>query len=618
MPTKAHPPKSSSKTPDIYARRIISTNSQHVEVLACPGSGKTTTLIWRAQGLLDRGEPARQITILSFGNAAVREIRHRMDGASTSRDARSSGRKLGKSTVATAHAFALSMFKRRPSVMSEPQQLQLVAQAVRRIRKLANQHKLLPNADDAKLSRRRACLAELSAKTHRDRLLQLFDFVRARQIGVREALTLPMFASLPRNAVVIKAVIEQYDGLKRERRLIDFADMLEQATTRVLAGRVKLKVKHLLIDEFQDCSAAQSKFFAAIATHCRASIMAFGDPRQSIYGFAGAAYQSLGAVLPDVKSLSLPRSWRLTHETAALASALDQGREHPPILGTRSGTRPVLCLSTSETQQARHVVADIQRLLRDGVAIDDIVVLARNRATLRTVEAALLAAGIDSSNVGTKRSDRHVLNVLRLVWWASRARRAGGRPMTAEMLRLLDIGGLAIGKAKAVEQARLMTRGPWGAKLEGRFAICAKAYLRLLGGIRQDSELAATINRWLPMTRSCTGPKQLRDMILAHRSTSALQTSTIHSAKGREWRHVLLVGATEGVLPDYRSLGELELDQERNVLFVGITRAMKSLRMYHAPTVNPRSRRRHHLPSNPLTNASKLEVYDVLARMHEN
>lgn len=618
MPRKAHPPERSIKTPDLHASQIIATTHQHVEVLACPGSGKTTTLIRRTQRLLNRGETPRQVAIVSFGNAAVRELRQRMDTAGTSDHAQRSDLKLAQVPACTAHALALSLFKKKPSVMSESQQLQLVRQAVRRARKLAQQHELWPEVDGEKLSRRRACLSELKDKKHRRILLQLCDYVRARQTSVREAMELPMFTSLPRHAVVIKAVLAQYEQVKRKKRCIDFADMLEQATKLVVTGRVKVRIKHLLIDEFQDCSAAQSKFFAAIATHCGASIMAFGDPRQSIYGFAGAAYQSLAAFLPDVRSLPLPTSWRLTRETAALACALDESQQHPPILTMRSGSRPVLRLSTTESQQVRRVAADVQRLVRAGVEVKDIAVLARNRATLRTVEAALLAAGIDSTCAGVDRGDRHVLNVLRLVWWTNRARKSGAEPLTAELLQSLDVGDDEINEARAAKQAHLLSRGPWGSELEGQFKVCANAYLRLLGGVRENSKLAASINRWEPMTRSFTGPRELRDVIRAHRQTARLQTSTVHSAKGKEWRHVLLVGATEGVLPDFRASGNREAEQERNLLFVAATRAIESLRMYHAPTVNPRSRRRHHRPSKPLLDIARLGVFDVDASANDH
>lgn len=611
MPQKTQPPEPSGRSPDIHARRIIATTHQHAEVLACPGSGKTTTLIWRVQHLLDCGEPARQVAIVSFGNAAVRELRQRMDTASTSDHAQPSCLKLKQVTAQTAHALALSLFKRQPSVMSERQQLQHIARAVSRARKLALRGKLWPDADDEKLAQRRSCLSELEVKVHRRLLLQLSDYLRARRISVREALALPMFTSLPRNAVAISAVLAQYGRIKREHRLIDFADMLEQATKLVVTGRVKVRIKHLLIDEFQDCSAAQSKFFAAIATHCGASIMAFGDPRQSIYGFAGAAYQSLDAFLPHVRRLPLPTSWRLTHETAALASALDGSQQHPPMLTKRSGPRPVLRFSTTESQQARRVAADIQRLFRAGVDVKDIAILARNRATLKIVEAALLAAGIDSTRASTERGDRDVLNVLRLVWWTNRARKSDGKPLTAELLQSLDVGDDEIDESRAAKQAHLLSRGPWGSELEGQFKICAKAYLRLLGGVRENSKLAASINRWEPMTRSFTGPRELRDVIRAHRQTARLQTSTVHSAKGKEWRHVLLVGATDGVLPDFRASGTREAEQEQNLLFVAATRAIESLRMYHAPTVNPRSRRQHHRPSKPLLNIARLRVFDV-------
>ena len=73
--------------------------------------------------------------------------------------------------------------------------------------------------------------------------------------------------------------------------------------------------------------------------------------------------------------------------------------------------------------------------------------------------------------------------------------------------------------------------------LDGRYKLCAEAYLRLLGGVRRDAELRADVNRWQPYCRSYGSAKEVRDAIVAQNS-AAVVTSTIHAAKGGQWDHV--------------------------------------------------------------------------------
>ena len=88
-------------------------------------------------------------------------------------------------------------------------------------------------------------------------------------------------------------------------------------------------------------------------------------------------------------------------------------------------------------------------------------------------------------------------------------------------------------------------------------------------------------------------------------------TGTIHAAKGLEWEHVFIVGATDGYLPLYHARDKAQLGEERNLLYVAVTRAREAVRLYHAPCKHAKSRQRFESPSTFLTKAAVRETLQV-------
>lgn len=212
------------------------------------------------------------------------------------------------------------------------------------------------------------------------------------------------------------------------------------------------------------------------------------------------------------------------------------------------------------------------------------MVLARVKSSLAPVESALLANSIGTQRKGLK-SERdivHPLRVLRLVRLVERSVTSGRSIDSATVrLALSNLTGVTEdGWKKAVASLRRAARV---FSLEGRYKLCSAAYLRLLGGVRRDAELRADVNRWIAYCRSYRSAKDVRRAIKAM-ETDAVVTSTIHAAKGGEWNHVFIVGATDGILPIHFVRNPRMLSEERNLMYVAITRARESVRLYHAPT----------------------------------
>jgi DNA helicase-2/ATP-dependent DNA helicase PcrA len=413
--------------------------------------------------------------------------------------------------------------------------------------------------------------------------------VRASRQKIYEAAENGQFSELEQYTKILIAVRSKFAVLKEKRGVIDFGDMLHQAIKAIDEG-ASVPYTHILVDEYQDCSAAQTHVLASLAKLKGRSIMVFGDPNQAIYGFGGARYTPLSEVLKkNVQQLTLPLSFRLTAQTAALASAVVQHEKEKAIQTKREGDLPVLVQDESLAGQTESIVQHIRRLIDGGTPPAQIVVLARTKALLAPIEQLLLAHNVQTSRIGTKRHHKHVLRVLKLVRIVERCE-SEERKCKPKMLRKA-LPSLKLNDSLWQKGARELIKGARIRSLEGRYGLCAKAYLQLMGGVRKDPELRADVNRWEPWSRGHDDARAMRDAILAM-DTQAVVTGTIHSAKGGEWDHVLVVGVTDGLLPQYLSLDEHSLVEERNLLYVAITRARDTVRLYHAPTNHARSRQR--------------------------
>ena len=136
-----------------------------------------------------------------------------------------------------------------------------------------------------------------------------------------------------------------------------------------------------------------------------------------------------------------------------------------------------------------------------------------------------------------------------------------------------------------------------------------------MGGVRADEDRRHDVNRWEPLCRDYDNAREMWEAIRAL-DTQAVVTATIHAAKGGEWDHVLIVGATEGLLPLYLSCDAQSLDEERRLLYVAITRARHRVRLYHAPTNHARSRQRFDQPSSFLVEPRMRGVLRVVNAQH--
>ncbi|PIG00375.1 UvrD-helicase domain-containing protein [Comamonas sp. 26] len=583
--------------PTTHQRQIVHTTLPCVEVRASPGSGKTTTLIQRVKHLMRNGTPASQILVLSFAKNSVDEFRNRLQRSLKQKG--NSGKKslpqkksaVGNElpTTQTTHAFALSLVTRAGGcgggVPTSTESLVLLKEALRRCRKDASDRKLWVKLNKSERRERLRLVRELLKDSRRlKQLLKALSFAQASKQKLSDVMTSRKFsAGLATYAPIALAVQKRFARAKKAAGKLDFGDMLEKAVD-VLDGGAEIPYTHVLVDEFQDGSAAQNLLLASLVKRgCQ--LMAFGDPEQAIYGFSGSSYTPLDQVVDDVVVMPLPESHRLHRQTAELAMAV-AGKSTQKIVTMRDGVKPALVTSGGPIERAHVVVRDIQQLLEQGVDASSIAVLARTNSTLKTVEQSLLALDINSARKGIARDLQHVQRVLRLVSLVDRHERiqaAIDPDAVAHAFRKVKLTAKQDWKSRA----RSLQKAASSSSLEGRYKECRDIYLKVLGGVRSNKDVRDGLNFWGAKCRDYSnGLEMLR---ATKQEKPVVQTMTIHKAKGGEWDHVFVVGVADGELPIFHAKSETALAEERRLLYVAVTRARNAVRLYYAPMPHAQS-----------------------------
>lgn len=367
---------------------------------------------------------------------------------------------------------------------------------------------------------------------------------------------------------------------------------------------------HILVDEYQDCSPEQAQLIALLARSIP-NLMVVGDERQGIYGFGGAKYTPMSELLTGVRSMRLNLSYRLTRQNADLAQSLFKKSSGGEILTGRHGPRPVLVIDSQFRHQLTRVVADVQELIGKGVDPTEIAILSPTKAQLRPVEAALLAQGIPTDRIGRNVSLRHVLKVAYLAHAAMLREKTPIR--FAAVSHHLD--HLAPAKEALRRVQDRLAKVQLGA-FEGVYRQCVNIYLQLITNKDEKKMVKHELARWSPLSRQFRTAVQFSAFVRQVAKQPHVQTSTIHKAKGREWKHVLIVAVIDGLIPVYKTFGKgqkarSDRKEQRRLLYVAVTRARETLRLYQCSLRHATARRKFSKPCRFLARPLELGLLDV-------
>lgn len=581
-------------------KRIAQTRRNHVEVIAGPGCGKTTVIAERCKYLMSKGQDASRILILSFSNESTKNLRQRLARVAGGADVE----------VKTCHAFSSHLvrnnlkaagLKTMPALYSDSERLAALGKARNETRKALERQRRLTAFDERQdLSNAITWLNDLP-KQRVEATADLFEYARASRKSLLTLVRQAEHKWVRPHLEALEVWRAQYRALKRRTNRIDYGDLIRLAT-KVLKSEHKIRgvdYAHLLVDEYQDTSPAQAMLFCGLAIRIP-SLMVVGDPRQTIFGFGGAAYTPFSELVSDVTVMPLSVSHRLTQATADLANAVhssgagDRKSQSPAIVGRLGGQRPLLLRTASEQNQAQIVVGHIIKLLASGVPPKEIAVLSRHKASLKPVERELAYLNLKSQRSGQVTDLVHVARVLKL---ASIIQEYKDIDAVTKAMEAMEN---EVTSQNVTAIRRELTNARKSSSLEGRYRGCSKAYMVALGGVRHNPGVRAWLDLWTPLCRRHSSAAQMRKAIKGFGVEGAIEMSTIHGAKGREWQYVFVIGVADKVLPDYRSTSAKKLSEERNLLFVAITRASERITLSYAPQTITGSERQKSVDAQKL------------------
>ncbi len=541
-------------------------------ILAGPGAGKTRVLTTRIAHRMLTGTDPSQILAVTFTNLAARQLQERI--------AAMVGPRARFLTVNTFHGFCADLVRKMPGRFGVDGQLHLVG----RNEQDAMLAFLAPKLSSRK--RKQVLALQSATKTGRDRKSAVSD---------------------DEDVVLAAGALQEY---MEAQGLWDLDDLMARPVAameqdRELALSVQGLFSHLFVDEYQDVSPIQERLLALLVPPgSGGDVTVIGDPDQSIYGFRGAdplALERFVADRPDCRVVRLSRSFRspdLVLRAAGRIVGHDEDTRIRSQVRFPSGRIP-LAVAATEKAEAEYVVSRVERILGgtgffsldsgraeeddQGAGFGDVAVLFRTRHQADALVEAFARSGMPyelASSDGDAQAGLDVLlAVVRLAsapqddvwrsWLASRVE------AYAEARAGVDAAWLS---RRALALALDLDKGlRWGQFLDRALAWLWSESPKEAEQVRQE---AGALGREVPIEEVAIQASLQSAQDRYHPRSERVHLMTIHAAKGLEFDRVFITGFEDGLLP----LVGADLEEERRLLYVALTRASRHLEVTAAQT----------------------------------
>ncbi|MEV6808844.1 ATP-dependent DNA helicase UvrD2 [Streptomyces sp. NPDC017248] len=394
----------------------------------------------------------------------------------------------------------------------------------------------------------------------------------------------------PRDPAEIAHLYAAYEDLKRDRAVIDFEDVL-LLTVAVLQDRhdiaeqVRSQYQHFVVDEYQDVSPLQQRLLD-LWLGDREDLCVVGDASQTIYSFTGATPDHLldfRVRHPGATVVKLVRDYRSTPQVVRLANGLlaqARGRAagyRLELVSQRpSGPEPVYVEYTDEPAEAEGAARRIRELIDAGVPAAEIAVLFRTNSQSETYEQALADAGVPYQLRGAERFfDRPEIRKAGLALRG--AARFGGNDSLLDDVVDLPSQVRAVLSGEGWTSAPPAGSGAVRERWESLAALVSLAHD--LAAARPGATLADFVAELDERANAQHAP-----------TVQGVTLASLHAAKGLEWDVVFLVGVAEGMLPISYARTDEQIEEERRLLYVGVTRARERLHVSWALSRSPGGR----------------------------
>jgi ATP-dependent DNA helicase UvrD/PcrA len=590
-------------------------------IIAGAGSGKTSTLAHRVAHLIGRGADPRRILLLTFSRRASLEMTRRVARILTSA-AQNGGHPdtMARDTITwagTFHAIGARLLREYAETIGLAPAFTIHDRGDSTDLMNLVRHDLGLSKTDKRFPTKSTCVAIYSRAVNGEQPLE-------------EVLHL-YFPWCEMWQEDLQALFARYVEVKQQQQVLDYDDLLlywaHMMQEGAIAEDVAARFDHVLVDEYQDTNKLQASVLLALCPNGR-GLTVVGDDAQSIYSFRAATVRNIldfpGHFTPRADIVTLEQNYRSTQPILAAANdviELAEERFTKNLWSERkSGERPYLVSVRDEADQARYVVEKVLESREQGLALKAQAVLFRTSHHSGPLEVELTRRNIPFVKFGGLKflEAAHVKDLLAFLRWAEnpRDRLAGFRvvqllpgagPATAA--KVLDRIAERADAAAALEEIKppaaavelwpdfvdtirlIRSRAAgWPAEID----LARRWYEPHLQRMHDDAALRQADLLQLVQIASTYASRErfLTELTLDPPDATSdragaplldedyLILSTIHSAKGQEWKSVHVLNVVDGCLPSDLSTGtKAELEEERRLLYVAMTRAKDHLHL---------------------------------------
>jgi len=581
-------------------------------VLAGAGSGKTRVITYRVAYLVSKGISPARIFLATFTNRAAREMVRRASSLV--------GMDLSPLWAGTFHHLANLLLRKNASLIGYSPSFTILDRE--------DSQELLQSIRNEKIKR------EDKKRFPKGSVLQdIYSFHINTKKNLEEVV-LERYPDFLEEVEAFKLILQSYRRRKKELNLMDFDDLLYYMDILLNEPRVKEMYGnyffHILVDEYQDTNLLQAEIVNKLGSFHR-NIMVVGDEHQSIYSFRGARFQNILDFLkeyPETKIYTIETNYRSTPEILRLATSIISSSQFSfkkrlkPVRG--KGEKPILATPQDVYQQASFVAQRILELSEEGIPLSEIAVLYRNHFHSMELQMELIRRGIPFTVRSGLRffEQAHIKDVIsflkiiqnpkdELAWkrglklfpsiGEKTAHQIWERVKTVS-LPLEELGKMEFKKESLRESIReiyeILSRlerrrenipqmiedlldNFYAQYLEANYPDW-KVRVEDVKQLARYSETFSNLEEFLSEL-SLMGGLRAED-IFARETGEAVILSTVHQAKGLEWKVVFIIWLAENHFPYYKSITREEIEEERRLFYVAVTRAKDYLYLLYPLT----------------------------------
>lgn len=593
--------------PDHEQIEAITAPCGHVLVVSPPGSGKTTVLTERVRYLISGGVHASSIFCTTFSRRAADELRSRLSDLPCSGDLQIGTLHSTCHRILKAESTALEAFGYRQgwSIASEADQQNLIRQIIRKNNVQRDSEEVLRLISKNKLTLRRSEDETIS-------YMQL-----------------------------------QYDQRLVEMNLMDMDDLILN-TVRLMLTHEDIvrwyawRIQHILIDEVQDTDPCQWQLLKLLSS-ANNSIYACGDLDQAIYGYRGADPGILVeyAEDPETTVYRLTRNYRSTSGiVSASTSLIRHNTKRIPInqVAMRdNGTSVSFYVGLSESDEANHIVNKIREHICEGVDPGQIAVLVRARHQLAPIRHAMAAAGIPLHKVRHAKAinDAVCKTVIAFMRYSINEKDLNSFAKAARIIRGISEDTIA----SVCHTKQLSRRVIMATDTSSEEGLGLQTFLHVVDAIRplspteaiefiihhpmielpqnnsleKLSALAAEAERGMLDPSIDSFIQLVRYLEMVPATCGTIKLLTIHASKGQEFEVVFIPGIEEQIIPSSHCSTDDEIEEERRLLYVAMTRAREVLHLSIALKRHSSMESSYTRPSRFLSEIDCNEIPPIIA-----